>query len=343
MQENKPTPHDGGDVCTLEHLSTDQFEPCVRFEAWRARAHQLVELEQPQPGRALEADLVMLRNGACRFGTMRSTDYATRADARQRPGCADMVVMTSILEGVVHIDDARNSRRRVGAGSLALYDLSQMARYEWIGPAREAYLILSRTEAMRAMGANVRGCGLPVPLDQCAIAPALHAQLALLARSALTLDATERAGLLDGAHALALLALHQAAHPVAANDAADDTLGSLSAGRYAAALHFMEQHAERPELDATAIARGIACSRSRLYAAFADRGETVMGALREVRLQRARAVLERGGWVHLGALAWHCGFADQSHFSRAFKSRFGATPSDWQRHARAVKLRSPTP
>lgn len=340
MQKNKPTPHESGGACTLEHLSTGQFEPCVRFEAWRAKAHKLVELERQQPGQALNADLVMLHNGACHFGTLRSTDYATRADARRHPASADMVVVTSILEGAVHIDDARDNRRRIAPGSLALYDLNQIARYEWIGPAREAYLILSRAEAMRAMGATGRSRGLILPLEQCAIAPALHAQLALLARSALILDATERAGLLAGAHALALLALHQAAHPVAANDAADDTLGSLSAGRYAAALHFMEQHAERPELDAAAIARGIACSRSRLYAAFADRGKTVMGALREVRLQRARAVLERGGWVHLGALAWHCGFADQSNFSRAFKSRFGATPSDWQRHARAAKVRS---
>lgn len=336
-----PTPHGGGEDCTLEHLSTRQFEPRVRFEAWRTEAHHLVELERPRPGHSLDADLVMLHNGACHFGTMRSTDYATRADARRRPACADSVVMTSILEGIVHVHDAKDNRKRIAPGSLAMYDLTRIARYEWMGPAREAYLILSRAEAMRAMSATANGRGLIVPLDQCAIASALHAQLALLARSALILDAAERAGLLAGAHALALLALHQATSAVATDDGADEMLGSLSAGRYAAALHFMEQHADRPELDAASIARGIGCSRSRLYAAFADHGETVMGALREVRLQRARAVLERGGWVHLGALAWRCGFADQSNFSRVFKSRFGAAPSDWQQHARAAKLQSP--
>ena len=341
MQKNNSTPHEGGSACTLEHLSTGQFEPRMRFEAWRTRAHRLVELEPSRPGHALNADLVMLHNGACHFGAMRSTDYATRADPRRHPAGADMVVVTSILEGAVQIDDARDRRLRITPGSLAMYDLTQVARYEWTGPAREAYLMLPRTEAMRATGADGGSRGLIVRLAQCAIAPALQAQLALLARSAPTLDPAERAGLLSGAHALALLALHQATGGVATNDPADETLDSLSAGRYAAALHFMEQHADRPALDAAQIARGISCSRSRLYAAFAERGKTVMGALREVRLQRARAVLERGGWVHLGALAWHCGFADQSNFSRAFKARFGATPSDWQRHARAVKLQLP--
>lgn len=338
MQNNKTAQQDGAGVCTLEHLSTRQFEPRTRFEAWRAQAHRFVELEQPQPGRALDADLVTLHSETCHFGTLRSSDYATRANPRRHPDGADKVVVTSILQGIVRIDGAKDHRRRIAPGSLALYDLRQGARYAWSGPAQEAYLVLSRAEALRAMDAHTRPDQLIVPLDSCAIAPALRVQLALLARSALILSAEERSGLLAGARALALLALHQAAHLTAADEvAADDASGSLAAGRYAAALHFMEQHAERAELDATHIAHGIACSRSRLYAAFAERGATVMGALREVRLQRARAVLERGGWIHLGALAWHCGFADPSHFSRAFKARFGATPSDWQQHARALK------
>lgn len=341
MEEITPNGHGSGPACTLEHLSTRQFEPQVRFEAWRSRAHHLVELEPPQPGSTLDAELTMLHNGACEFGTMRSTDYTTRANPRQHPAGADKVVMTSILEGAVHIHDANDNRTRIAPGTLALYDLTQAARYEWMGPAREAYLILPRAEAMRAMGAGARGRGLVVPLDRCALAPALHSQLAVLARLAPALTPAERAGLLAGAHALALLALHQATSSAATDDRADDALGSLSAGRHAAALRFMELHAHRPELDVAAIASGIGCSRSRLYAAFADCGETVMGALREVRLQRARAVLERGGWANLGALAWHCGFADQSNFSRTFKARFHAAPSDLQRQARAERLRLP--
>lgn len=340
MQKNLAPPREDGEVCTLSHLSTEQFEPRVRYEAWRTRAHRLVELEQPRTGHVLHADLVVLDNGACHFGAMQSTDYATRADVRRHPAGADMVVVTSILEGTVQINDVQDRHRRITTGSLAMYDLTQTARYEWTGPAREAYLVLSRAEALQATGAHPRG--LILPLSRSAIAPALQAQLSLLAREALTLDPTERAGLLAGAHALALLALHQAANPARddGGDAAAESSGKLSVGRYAAALHYMDQHAEQPELDAARIAHGIACSRSRLYAAFADQGATVMGALREVRLQRARGVLDRGGWVHLGALAWHCGFADQATFSRAFKARFGATPSDWQRQARTGTLPS---
>lgn len=78
------------------------------------------------------------------------------------------------------------------------------------------------------------------------------------------------------------------------------------------------------------IARGVGCSRTQLYEAFAARGETVMGALRELRLRRALQLLECQGRLNVEALAWRCGFADRSSFSKLFKARFGVAPSEWE-------------
>jgi hypothetical protein len=38
--------------CTLERLHTHDVEPALRFDAWRERAHQWVEMLLPPPGAA---------------------------------------------------------------------------------------------------------------------------------------------------------------------------------------------------------------------------------------------------------------------------------------------------
>jgi AraC-like DNA-binding protein len=60
--------------------------------------------------------------------------------------------------------------------------------------------------------------------------------------------------------------------------------------------------------------------------------------LRQLRVERARASI-RGG-TPLAHVAAECGFADQSHMTRAFVAHFGFTPGSWQR---AVARRADRP
>jgi AraC-like DNA-binding protein len=53
--------------------------------------------------------------------------------------------------------------------------------------------------------------------------------------------------------------------------------------------------------------------------------------LRQLRVERARDAIRRGG--RLADVAASCGFADQSHMTRAFVARFGFTPGAWARAA----------
>lgn len=320
----------------LENLSTATIEPAHRFEVWRHRAHRMVTLEPPVKDASLNAELMRLSDGNCTLGTMRSSAYAARADPKRHPACAEGAVITTVLSGEVNVLEDSDERTRVRPAALAFYDLAHAARYQWMNASREAYIALPRADAIAALGSAPRG--LIVPLEHCTLAPALRSQLAVVSRLAPTLTSDERSGLLAGARALALLVLRQAAHPEPCDDATEDAFGSVAAGRRAAALYFMEQHAHDPELNIAAIARGASCSRTRLCAAFTDNGETVMGALRELRLQRSRAALERGVPTHLGALAWHCGFADSSTFSRLFKQRFGVSPGEFSRRAQTARL-----
>ena len=320
-------------ACTLELLSSNDVEPALRYDAWRERAHRWVDLDPPPADAPLNAELMTLRGHGCTFGTMSSSAYSTRADPLRRPECADMVVVSLIQAGEVHIQARTDESCSITVGSLGLYDLARPARYDWSAASREAFLVLPRADALAAFGAAPHG--LSVVLEGCPLAPALASQLTLLSSHTLTLDESARTGLLAGARALALLALHQAGHPDQADTAATE---GLAAGRRAAAMRFMESHAHRADLDLHAIARGIGCSRTRLCAAFTDEGDTVMAALRELRLQRARGQIEREPTAHLGALSWRCGFATQAHFNRLFKKRFGLVPAEWGRHAASAAM-----
>ena len=60
---------------------------------------------------------------------------------------------------------------------------------------------------------------------------------------------------------------------------------------------------------------------------FSEHQGCTLGAyIRELRIARGRQLLALSH-SSLTDVAAKCGFSDQSHFTRAFKSRFGTTPS----------------
>lgn len=58
-------------------------------------------------------------------------------------------------------------------------------------------------------------------------------------------------------------------------------------------------------------------------------GTTAGAYLREIRAQRAAEALVRSS-VPLSQIALDCGFADQSHFTRVFRTIHGVTPQRWR-------------
>jgi transcriptional regulator GlxA family with amidase domain len=51
------------------------------------------------------------------------------------------------------------------------------------------------------------------------------------------------------------------------------------------------------------------------------------------RVERSKSMLQHSD-VALAEIAGLCGFADQSHFTRMFKSFVGMTPAAWRRTAK---------
>lgn len=301
----------------------------MRRDAWKEIAHRWVSYE-PAPGVPLEAEMAILQGSTCVTGTTKSSAYDMHTGPRwQHP--EDMVVLTLIQSGEL----LPGPHPRMGPGALGLCATRETGHYRWGQDTRQVFIALPHQDVMAALGREP-STQVVVPA-RCALAPALTSQMhqmSLLLRPGAQVNAAEYAGLLEATRALALLTLRNLGRQGMDADLPDET-ESLHVGRYAAALRFMEQNAHRPELDTAAIAQGAGCSRTRMYAAFAAQGTTVMDALREIRMQRALNLIEQSQQLNVGALAWRCGFASQSGFSKLFRMRFGLTPSEWHLRLRA--------
>ena len=315
--------------CVLEHWSSSEVDPAIRLDYWRDVAHNWVDVQPLSPGEELDASWSLLRGQASFFGTKRSTAYEMRTGPQHVPPAEDMVVLSLLQAGEMRLNAAPGEHQHATAGILGMYVPEQEGCYRWGAGARQTYLALPRRLVWDTLG-HKPGNTLLLP-QRCALAPMLASQLghlALLVRRPGQLDDVEYGGVLDATRALALLMLRNLGRQGLGADL-PDLNECLHAGRHAAALRFMEQQAHRHDLDAAAIARGAGCSRTRLYEAFAAQGQTVMGALRELRLQRARRGIEQSARLHVGGLAWRCGFANPSDFSKLFRARFGLSPTEW--------------
>lgn len=106
------------------------------------------------------------------------------------------------------------------------------------------------------------------------------------------------------------------------------------------ALDFIDCHIESQDLGPEAIARSAGVSVRSLYRLFSAQGMAVAQYIRNRRLDFCAEALRRPGCGEkLSALSYAWGFSDSSHFSAAFKDRFGVSPGEYRRrqlrHAQA--------
>jgi AraC-like DNA-binding protein len=327
--------------CTLEHWDSSKVDPKIRLPYWHDIAHNWVDVQPLSTDIELDASWSLLRGQNSFFGTKRSSAYEMRTHAKHVPPGEDMVVLSFLESGQLDFNSTPGQGHRAQAGTLGIYDPRQEGTYRWSQHARQTYIAIERSVVWEALGQ--KPSNILLTQQQCTLAPILSSQLVHLGRlarqpsQATGLDEQDFASLLEGTRALALLLLRNIGNQGLACDIPDQHT-KLHAGRYTAALRFMEQHAHHYRLDAATIAHGVGCSRTRLYEAFAAHQKTVMGTLRELRLQRARLAIEQSQRLHVGTIAWRCGFVHTSDFSKLFKTRFGFSPTDWHHYTRERRL-----
>jgi AraC-like DNA-binding protein len=104
------------------------------------------------------------------------------------------------------------------------------------------------------------------------------------------------------------------------------------------AKNYVAQHLDDTDLNASRIAKSVGVSPGHLHRLFKACSVTVMRYVLSCRLDRAADFLRSLGRsnVSIGEIAYSCGFTNHAHFSRAFKERFGMSPSDYVSRVRLV-------
>lgn len=143
-----------------------------------------------------------------------------------------------------------------------------------------------------------------------------------LARDPASAQALPPALLSDHLGALLSAALEQPLAPASATQGLHAHLAALMAARI-----------DQGGLSAQALADEAGVSLRTLHRAFAAQGGSFAGTLRQMRLARAGELLRRPQLAHVSVaeIGRRCGFADASHFARAFQRAMGATPAAWRR------------
>jgi len=105
---------------------------------------------------------------------------------------------------------------------------------------------------------------------------------------------------------------------------------SMGAVRCAAILREIETHIEDPDLAESDVAKRLRIMPRDLRVLLEPTGLSFSQHVLEMRLARANEYLRdpRQYERKIAGIAFECGFADLSYFNRAFRRRYGATPSD---------------
>ena len=91
---------------------------------------------------------------------------------------------------------------------------------------------------------------------------------------------------------------------------------------------FIEAHLAEPGLSPADVAAAVGLSVRHLQRLFARNGTTAAEWIRERRLEHCRSDLcdPRFSRKSITEISFLWGFSDSAHFSRSFKTRFGASP-----------------
>jgi AraC-like DNA-binding protein len=112
--------------------------------------------------------------------------------------------------------------------------------------------------------------------------------------------------------------------------AGEHRASALSASYLLTAKQYIQDHLDDPALSCEQVASVAGISSRHLTRLFAQEGGSPSGYLQEKRLERARYLLAsaQGRRLDIAEIAYRHGFSSQAHFARAFKIRYGMTPSE---------------
>lgn len=116
---------------------------------------------------------------------------------------------------------------------------------------------------------------------------------------------------------------------------------SLTASRRLLIRDFIEQNLGHDGLSPSVIAKRFGYTTSYIHQLFRGENESISHYIIRRRVEEAAKTLANSlfNGMNIGEIAYSWGFNSLSHFGRAFKSRFGYTPTEYRRVTRDQKIR----
>ncbi|WP_179955163.1 two-component regulator propeller domain-containing protein [Maribacter luteus] len=104
---------------------------------------------------------------------------------------------------------------------------------------------------------------------------------------------------------------------------------SLDKGFIQKVLNYVHENMSDPDLSVELLAKELNLSRSQLYRKIKTlTGQTVNEFLRNVRLQKAKQIIETDEDVSISQVCYQVGFSSPSYFTKCFKTHFGVLPTE---------------
>lgn len=210
----------------------------------------------------------------------------------------------------------------VRAGDIVLYDTSSPYRLDFPEPYRELIVKIPRAALMSRVATPERFTSVKLSGDT-AVSRLAGTYLRELAREADQLPEASRDQLDSALLDMVAVAL------TSSTGAAVPDGGSAYLLR---AKTYMRAHIWDSTLCAARVAAALNISVRTLNRAFAREGESAMRWLLDERLRSCHLALTEGRARSVSDVACEYGFSDLSHFSRVFKAKFGASPSEVKAH-----------
>jgi len=288
------------------------------FDFWREKATPLVNAHRPESAVPFSARRAMAAVSLGSFVDTRSDALGIEQTAKQihQQGSEDIAI-SMVVSGDCYQQQGETSVQ-VREGGIAIVDMNSPYAIGSSSAYRELRVHLPRDIFSAQVGRVETLAG-----RNYAAGGALHGLFASYFREFAdvlpAMSATEADLGFEGLLYLLQSALAVRA-PVAKSQLDPPALRSL-------AETYIRRHLHDPDLDPNRIAAALGISRTRLYEAFADT-EGVAATILAARLDAAQRMLVLPGGAAIGVVLLDCGFRDAPTFNRAFRRRFGMTPTE---------------
>ncbi len=240
---------------------------------------------------------------------------------RTKAELQDSLLIKLFLDGRTRIDGHRDSAT-FGPGGMVVVDPAACYFKETMEEVRFAVVIVPK-QSLRERGIR---CDLDTWIKPDLRSPNLsmiREQLLWVARTSQKIDHDLGGRVSDQVIDMMDIVLAQGSSPKS-NRGADLTLLRVK--------ELIRGRLSEPGMDAAAIAAATRLSISYLNHLFKSDGKSLMNYLWTLRLERAAQLLSspRVTAAQVEEIAWQCGFASASHFSRRFREHFGMTPGNYR-------------